>query len=267
MLNSYNANMYLSPTDLNNIENKIQEITRKIRLFVFEGFNNSLRNIRVGDNLGGKTIYLSFPRDSYENINNTTRTDIIDVDDNTRIAYIYNTSSAKKYIYVRYKGVSYYIYAKNDDALNPYLSFIRYTLPLDFGTVSQINSSDNFYQYIKVYNEENIIPDYEKNVWSINDILTMKKIDNIEQGIKNIGDYYYKPNGWLGSKEWLGTARLGQDNNYALNTRNISYLDLNRWNINLDSIKSYNINDLTLWNTIVSQIDWNTESNIEWEDL
>lgn len=264
MQNNYNANMYLTPTDLNDIENAIEETTNTVQEEIFNNQQSSLRNIQVGDDLSGKTLYLSFPRDAYENINNSTRVELVTIDNDTRIAYLY--SNSKRYVYVRYKNISYYIYVENDDDLNPYLNFVRYKLPRDFGVVTEIDSSDDLFQYIKIYDDEYIIPDYVKNNYNNNDIITMQQIDNIEQGIKNIGDYYYKPNGFIGAREWLGTAKLGADNNYGVGIKNISYQDLNRWINNLSLIDFDNLDKLTIWNSDISEIDWNKQNETEWEE-
>lgn len=264
-MNEYNANIYLTPTDLNNIEDMVEDITNEVQERIFDNAQSSLRNIQVGDDLSGKTLYLSFPRDAYENITSSDRTELIKTDlYNARIAYRkHNTVSD---IYVGYGPTAYYIYAKNDGAFNPYLNFVRYKLPYDFGTVTEINSNDDLFQYIKIYDDENVIPNYVKNTYNINDVPTMKQIDNIENGIKNIGYYYYKPVGFVGNREWLGTAELGKSNIYGTNMQNISYIDLNRWLTNLQAIDFNNLDKLTIWNSDISEIDWNEENETEWEE-
>ena len=263
-MNEYNANIYLTPTDLNNIEDMVEDVTNEVQEKIFDNTQSPLKSIQVGNNLSGKTLYLSFPRNSYENITSSTRTDVITIDNNTRIAYKHN--NAKTYKYVRYKNTSYFKYAKNDSSNNPYLNVVRYKLPNDFGVVTQVNNTDTFYQYIKIYDNENVIPNYVKNTYSINDVLTMKQIDNIENGIKNIGYYYYKPIGFLGNREWLGTAELGKSNIYGTNMQNISYIDLNRWLTNLQSIDFESLNEFTIWNSVISEIDWNEDNETEWEE-
>lgn len=264
-MNNYNANIYLTPTDLNDIENMVEDITNDIQEKIFDNTQSSLRNIQVGDNLSGKTLYLSFPRDTYESINNTTRVDLITIDTNTRIAYIYNNN--KKYVYIKYNVIDYFIYAKDDNSFNPYLNFVRVKLPYNFGTVTEIDSSDDLFQYIKIYDNENIIPNYVKNTYSANDLPTMKQIDNIEQGIKNISDYYYRPSGFIGAREWLGTAELGADNNYGVGIKNISYQDLNRWTNNLNLIDFDDIDMMCIWNSDISNISWDIDNDEEWEEF
>lgn len=265
MKTNYNSNLYLTPNDLNTIENKIEEVTNKIKMFVFSGAQSSLTHIQTNDRLGGKTLYLSFPRDIYENITSGTEIDILKTDENNKISYVYKNNIHN--LYFTYNGVEYELYSKSDENYNPGINFIRYELPFDFGSVTEINDSDNFYQYIQIYRNEYIIPNYNKKTWSINNVPTMKDLDNIERGIRNIGYYFYKPNGWQKDRDWLPTGKINRNNNDSVATKNISYLDLNRWGINLNLINSYKISDLSLWNTDASQIYWDTESDVEWEDL
>ena len=266
METNYNSNIYLSTSTMNEVENKIEEVINNIQYNLFDGVNSPLKSIDVGDNLNGKTLYLSFPRDSYTHIENTTKNIIITIDSETRIAYMY--SNSRHYIYVRYKGTSYYLYAKNDSGAYPYLNYVRFKLPYDFGTVTSINNSDYFYNYIKIYDNENIIPNHNKHTWVDNEVLSMQKIDNIENSIKNIGEYYYKPTRFINTREWLGTPELlgNRSSYYGTNIQNISYIDLNRWMTNLNLINFNNLDKLTIWNTKLSQIYWNEDNDVEWED-
>lgn len=232
------------------------------------------RNIKVGDDLGGKTLYLSFPRTSYENISDE---DIIDkiiaiTDGDSRISYRYYTNADIKGIVIYYKTNSStylgkYLYACYSTKINPYMNVVRIKLPKDFGEVINVNMNDHFYQYIKIY-DESIIPDYTKHTWADNEVLTMQKIDNIERGIRNIGFYYEKPDGWVNEKEWLGTNNIYKLTNYGVGVKTISYQDLNRWYNNLDLIDFSDLNEITVWNTVndISQIEWNGESDEEWVD-
>ena len=81
MNNYYNSDMYLKTSDLNNIENDIESITDEIQQNVFNNQQSPLRNIRVGDNLNGKTLYLSFPKNIYEYIT-TSENNFITTDNN-----------------------------------------------------------------------------------------------------------------------------------------------------------------------------------------
>ncbi len=284
MSNSYNANIYFKTSDLNNIENQIEEITEDIRENVFDNTDAYLRNIQVGDNLGGKTLYLSFPRDTHTNIPTTdTATHLFiaisNNDTTVGVGYKYYTDSNKA-IGVRVKNKSsdtgyilqyLYSYSLTTDNGNPYLNYIRFTLPLDYGVVTSIDSNNTFYQHVKIY-DETVIPNYTKHRWYDNELLTMQKIDNIEQGIKNIGYYYEKPDGWVNEKEWLGTNSIEAINrkkaNYGVGVKTISYQDLNRWCNNLELITFDDLNNTTIWNAKndITQLIWNEDSDVEWID-
>ena len=243
-------------------------------------FSNALRNIKVGDDLSGKTLYLSFPRTIYENIpdiDTATHIFIAIATNNTVIGICYRYyPNSNKAIGVRLKDDSsetgyiikyLYSYSLITDNGNPYLNYVRFTLPLDYGVVTSIDANSEFYQYVKIY-DESIIPNYTKYTWVDNEQLTMQKIDNIEQGVRNIGRYYEKPNGWVQEKEWLPDSNKNYAGNYGVGIKTISYQDLNRWYNNLDLIDFNDLNDITIWNAVndISQIEWNGESDEEWVD-
>ena len=49
--------------------------------------------------------------------------------------------------------------------------------------------------------------------------------------------------------------------------KNISYQDLNRWVDNLNMINFDDLENMTIWNSDITQLQWNMNSDIEWEDL
>lgn len=277
MSNNYNANIYLTTNDLNNVEERIEELTEDIREKVFDNTNAYLRNIQVGDDLGGKTLYLSFPRTSYEDISIEDTVDkiIIVTDSDSRVSYRYYTESDIKGIVVYYKTESSvfmgkYLYACYTTKINPHLNMVRIKLPQGFGKATSVDITNPFYQYVKIY-DESVIPNYTKHRWYDGEILTMQKIDNIEQGVKNIGFYYEKPNGWLNEKEWLGinTIYAYAITNYGVGIKTISYQDLNRWYNNLELINFDDLDNMTIWNAKndITQLSWNEDSDIEWIDV
>ena len=158
---------------------------------------------------------------------------------------------------------------------NPIENIIRIKLPLDFGTVTEINDDNELYECIKIYDDETTMPDYEKHTWLDNEALTMQKIDRLEKGIDNIGKYYYKPNGWTEIKNWLITMKLTDirtswfkdEYEKGVNFQNISFRDLNRWVNNLNLINFDDLDKMTIWNATVSEIDWNKQNETEWEDV
>lgn len=76
------------------------------------------------------------------------------------------------------------------------------------------------------------IPSYSNKTWAYTDYLIYSYLNNIEDGIKNIGKYYYRPYGWQDTKTWKAKESF-------------SYKDVNRW-----------INDLNL---VIDRL--NTESS------
>lgn len=261
MEDNYESLMYLTPNDLNQIENKIEELTNLIQENIYDNQQSLLRNIQVGDDLSGKTLYLSFPKDSYEYITNENRTVIVTMDDSTkRIAYLYYPNdSNRRYIYIRTPNYTYYIYAENKNSPNPYLNNVRFRLPNDYGTVAEVNENDQFYQYIKIYDDETIIPNYEKKTWVLNEIPYMQDIDRIEQGIKNLGDYFTKPKDWITTKDWIKTNTIDDRSDYGVGSKGFSYIDINRWIHNLNLIDEKDMDNITIWNTNKTQYYWNEE--------
>lgn len=267
MNNTYNDKMYLKTSDLNNIENRIESLTNEIQEKVFNNQSSPLRNINIGDNLNGKTLYIYFPRTLYNNVPSDDVT-IVSTDKGNSIRFHRYASSSIIYLIVElfYKNNSYTIYSKYTSESDVRYNVRKYKLPYDFGIVNAIDENNIFYPYIKIYNDEMIMPDYEKHIWVDNEVLSMQKIDNIECGVKNIGYYYYKPKGWINGEEWLKTSNIEiQDTN--INKKNLYYQDLNRWLTDISSIDFEKLNEMTIWNSNISQILYNTENAQEWEEL
>lgn len=264
MNSNYSADIYLTPNDLNQVENKIEELTNKVQEKIYENQQSSLRNIEVGDDLSGKTLYLSFPRESYNYIPENS-VDLITSDNNISITAQTQTNDAKL-VYMYYEGYEFIMYGRRgethplyDNTDNPYLNFIRFKLPDDFGTVTFINSEYSLYQYIKIYDNENIIPEYIKKTWTINEIPYIQAIDNIEQGVKNLGDYFTKPLGWITTKEWIKTNTITGSSDYGVGSKGFSYQDINRWINNLKLLDNVDIESGTFWNTNKTEYIWNEE--------
>ena len=229
--------------------------------------STSLRNIEVGDNLGGKTLYCSFPKNIYESITSTTVSNFITTNNSNYLRFFKTeTESYNRYdIGHDYHNHGYTFYRKFSNVDGISINRIRYKLPNDFGTVTSMDTNNDIYQYIKIYDDENILPDYVKHTWETNEFLSMQKIDHIENGVKNIGEYYYKPPYWVANRSWLKTCNtVDYDNN--TNMQNISYQDLNRWVNDLNLINFDNLNENVIWNTDVTCINWNESSDTEWEE-
>lgn len=261
MIERYNDSIYLKTSDLNSIENTIESITNEIQEEVFNNQSSPLRNIQVGDNLNGKTIYIQFPQNIYESISGSENI-FIETDNNYQFNdYVTETSSYNLYtVRIQHNNINNgTLYKKESDNFAVLRQPYSFKLPYDIGVVTEIDSNNEVYKYIKIYDDEYIIPDYVKHVWSDNEFLTMQKVENIERGVDNIGYYYYKPIGWIGSKRWINSS--------GINMKNISYQDLNRWVDNLNIINFDDLENMTIWNSDITQLQWNKNSDIEWEDL
>ena len=97
------------------------------------------------------------------------------------------------------------------------------------------------------------------HTWVVNELPYVQEIDRIETAIEDIGLGFYKPYGWLNTTKWITS-----DNLYPI--RSFDYEDYNRWVNNLELIDNAQGEILTLWNGI-SQIDWDIESEYEWEEI
>lgn len=260
MLERYNNSIYLKPSDLNAIENTIENLTNEIQEKIFDNQSSPLRNIQVGDNLNGKTIYIQFPQNIYESISGSENI-FIKTDNNCKFnAYVNETTSFDLYnVRIQVDNKYYIIYRKKSDTPVTMTKPYSVKLPYTTGVVTEIDTNNELYQYIKIYDDEYIIPNYVKHVWSDNEFLTMQKIENIERGVDNIGKYYYKPTGWFNSRQWL--MGLG------INMKNISYQDLNRWVDDLNIINFDGLENMTIWNSDITQLQWNMNSDIEWEEM
>lgn len=75
-------------------------------------------------------------------------------------------------------------------------------------------------------------PDFHPKNWKLNDFPYIQEIDRIERGVNDLGEYYYKPNGWQECKTWL----TGKETSQII--KSFSYLDINRWINNYSLMKN-----------------------------
>lgn len=262
-INTYNEHMYLKTSDLNNIENKIYELTDEIQKKIFNNQSSSLRGIRIGDNLDFKKIYMYFPMILHKSmIGNDIR-----FIETTNGYFTYTAESYAGGFYTQYtidmyigneRTRLYELYAYTDNT-PPYTVTQSILCDGDIGVVTHVNTNDPVYKCMFVYDNDDVIPNYVKHTWVDNELLSMQKMDNIERGVANIGRFYYKPQGWEPTIEWF--------DNTNKNIRSISFRDLNRWVNNLSLINFDKLNEMTIWNTEYTQIVWNKYSSVKWEEL
>lgn len=258
-------NNYLNKEILNDIESKVAYLHTLFKS-KFDLTETSLRNLKIGDNLSQRIIYLNFPWESYKYINNSENA-FISINENLYFCYKPNhpISPTASHISYKYNGRYNFLYHKYYADLNNDFNYIRYKLPKNYGIISSINKDDEFYKYVKVKDNEYKLLEYNKKTWVNNEIPYLQYIDNIEEGINNVAKILYKPIGYE-YKEWTTTGYYGiESNDYGLAQKPISNKDFERWNRNIELLKNV-INDINnIWN-VVSSIDWNEESQFEWED-
>lgn len=262
MTEKYNAYMYLTPKDLNDIEDKVEELTNLVSQKIYNSEKSHLRNIQIGDNLNGKTLVFTFPRDLYLEILNNDTT--ILTTDKASISSVDNSHDdiIRTDIHVTYRNENVaYIYDYTDNGSNKYHNptsvYFRMKLMNDFGTILTLDN--NFYEYIYIYDDESVIPEYNKKTWYINEIPYVQAIDNIEHSIEILSNYLYKPKGWIECRKWdiYSERTYSYDINIGTVPQGFSYNDINRWIHNLNLIENSDMDNVTIWNTNKSQYYWN----------
>lgn len=258
-------NEYLSAKMLNDIENKISDLH-----ILFKNFfcleETGLRNIKIGDDLDNRILYLHFPRNSYESINNENDIAFINTDRGEKVLYKYKDNT-KSISYTRVDiQLQVLLYSKNDNVVNQSINYIRYHLPSKMGYVTFIDNTDPFFDCIKIKSDKYRLLEYQKKEWKENEIPYLQDIDRIEEGINNIAELLYKPLGYI-YKPWttMGYYQIGQPNDYGLGQKPISKNDFNRWKKNIDLLKNIMNEIVNVWN-VISNINWNEDSLLEWED-
>lgn len=252
---------YLSYQLLNEIEEKIEKLHNKF-ISKFNLTETHLRIIDLDDNLDGRVLYLNFPNNGDLNIYGAEEFIITDSD---KFICSKVSSTGNKYIGYKYQGHYNFLYYKFLDEYNNRYNYIRYKLPEDYGTVIDIDRRNMFYDCIKIKDDKYKLLEYTKKIWSINEIPYLQYIDNIEEGINNIAEFFYKPVGYR-YKEWTTTGYYNIDkSDYGVAQKSISRNDIERWNKNIELLEKAFNSFFNVWN-VVSYIDWYEESQFEWEE-
>ena len=102
-------------------------------------------------------------------------------------------------------------------------------------------------------------PAFSPKQWTVNEFPYIQEIDRIEKGVKALGDYWYKPDGWEECKIWLTGSETSQV------IKSFSFEDINRWIKDMDLIEGSLEDQVTIWN-VQSFVYWDEESDIEWSD-
>lgn len=256
---------YLNEKMLNDIENKIEKLHKKY----VEKFNQketTLRNIKIGDILSNKTLYLTFPWESYQYIeNNIGEFDAFIIIEPEKFICQKVSASGNQYIGYKYKNSFNFLYYKFLSEYNNRYNYIRYKMPDDYGKVLRIDSQNRFYNYIKILDDCTKLLEYNKKTWVINEIPYLQYIDHIEKGIENVANQFYMPAGYE-QKEWTTTGYYNiEKSDYGLSQKPISIKDFERWNKNIKLLEEAFASFCNVWN-VVSYIEWNSNSYFEWEE-
>ena len=132
------------------------------------------------------------------------------------------------------------------------------TMYLNYTDLNQIeNRILTLTNRLKQYNPST--PTFSSKQWFVNDFPYIQEIDRIERGVKALGDYWYKPDGWEECKVWL----TGEETEQVI--KSFSFEDINRWIIDLDLMEEVIGDESTIWN-LQSYIYWNQESNEDWRE-
>lgn len=80
---------------------------------------------------------------------------------------------------------------------------------------------------------------YTPKTWQINEFVFVDDINNIEEAIDKIADYFGYPMGYIKKRKWN-----------LKGTNNISYEDINRWLKNINFLRKSEFNPLVPSNTL-----------------
>lgn len=112
----------------------------------------SYRNIRVGDDLSGKTIYCDFPDNTFVPIMHTGDYDIITA--TKKITQSYDSNTGEVFVKADSENLYYY------DEYEIEHKVASYTLPNDFGVVTAIDSELDTYECIKILSDDTLVDNY-----------------------------------------------------------------------------------------------------------
>ena len=263
---------YLTKEKLQQVEDRIELLHKKFR----EKFNvteTTLRNFQVGDYFGNQKLYFDFDilmnfNEEYEDVS------IIKTDTDDNISY-YARFSNEYYGRIDFNNnnIAFPIYFKADIVTDfdkfVYGNFTNRSGIITIGNskVIEIKEDENTYKSIKIKDDRYKLLAYIKKTWVDNEFPYMQYIDNIEEGINDVAEIFYAPIGF-DYKPWI---LKGNISNYTsietngLSQKTISEDDFVRWNKNIDLLEKAFNDIINIWN-LISYINWNEESQFEWED-
>ena len=116
------------------------------------GKTAGFRNIQVGDDLSGKTIYCDFPNNTFFPIMKTGDYDIITA--TKKITQSYDSNTGEVFVKADTENLYYY------DEYEIEHKVASYTLPNDFGVVTAIDSELDTYECIKILSDDTLVDNY-----------------------------------------------------------------------------------------------------------
>jgi len=196
-------------SDMNDTLEQLYEIDNRLSIsYPFPRTNR--RNIQLGDDISGKTLYLEFPSTLYNGIINDVgggQDDILVTDEgNSLIEYVNVSNSVATVSINSWMDMLYYA---NTATSEVYTNLAEIQLSDDFGVVTELNNLSAL-QYIYIEDEG---LEYKRGDFLTSDILQLLE-NNLEQ-IANIVDTSFIKRNW-----------------YYLSV--ITFEDINRWSILLN---------------------------------
>jgi hypothetical protein len=131
----------------------------------------------------------------------------------------------------------------------------------DYLNYNDLNAIENKIEELTNYlnnNQRATIPTFMKKQWIVNEFPYVQEIDRIEKGIDNLGLGLFKTSEWITTRKWII--------NVSNSKQSFDYKDINRWINNLNLIDKNKENNFNIWNG-QSFINWNENSNYEWEEF
>ena len=261
---------YLNKEILQDIEDRVELLHKKFKE-KFDITETNLRSFKVGDYFGNQKLYLNFP--SYIIfIEEYVEANIIETNGEERIYYINRTGSINPSEIVLNCFNSFnekqdvYLYQHFPYAMG--LNRTRFIIPGN-SKVTNINKTDEeIYNSIKIKDDRYKLLAYNKKKWIDNEFPYMQDINNIEEGINDIAEFFYYPTGYK-YKPWILTTTLNNidtsEDDYGLVQKPITEDDFTRWKKNIDLLEKAFDDIINIWN-LISYINWNEENQFEWED-
>lgn len=218
-------------TDFNTIENKLEEVMQELRDL---GYAKSKNLFDINATIDGKFY------DSDGTLGTATNSfgEMFEIEPSTIYSLsIKNnySSSFRRYVFIFDENMNRLKALGWGDRVASNTTYIRenYTVPANakYITISQIDCPIANKNDVEIMFEKGsatpYVPykdiSYTKKTWVATDYLLYTYLNNIEDGLKNIGKVYFRPKGWQETKTWAGGMSF-------------SYRDVNRWINNLNLI-------------------------------